>query len=160
LIVRINACNKERPMNEAKYIGLDVHQATICVAVLRRFYPALSAPIVTTADSSGHSSDSQAGTSSPSSEPAALSDPTTTFPAANPSAEGYGQLTITSYPDAAEIFVDGKFVGNAPATLKLSAGPHAVLMKSPGRPDYSRTLDVPKSSKLTLKALFEPQPES
>jgi transposase len=34
LIVRINAYNKERPMNEAKYIGLDVHQATISVAVL------------------------------------------------------------------------------------------------------------------------------
>jgi Transposase len=34
LIVLINADNKERPMNEAKYIGLDVHQATISVAVL------------------------------------------------------------------------------------------------------------------------------
>jgi hypothetical protein len=34
LIVRINACNKERPMNEAEYIGLDVHQATSSVAVL------------------------------------------------------------------------------------------------------------------------------
>jgi hypothetical protein len=33
LIVRINAYNKER-MNEAKYIGLDVHQATISVAIL------------------------------------------------------------------------------------------------------------------------------
>jgi hypothetical protein len=28
-LIRINAYNKERPMNE--YIGLDVHQATISV---------------------------------------------------------------------------------------------------------------------------------
>jgi hypothetical protein len=34
LIVRINAYNKEHLMNDAKYIGLDVHQATISVAVL------------------------------------------------------------------------------------------------------------------------------
>ncbi len=89
-----------------------------------------------------------------------VSESTTSFPTATPASEGFGQLTITSYPDAAEIFVDGKFVGNTPATLKLSAGTHAVLMKSPGKPDYSRTLEVPKSSKLTLKALFEPEPES
>jgi hypothetical protein len=34
LIVRINAYKQERPMNDAKYIGLDVHQATISLAVL------------------------------------------------------------------------------------------------------------------------------
>lgn len=140
-------------------IGFALSSADLLV-VLRRFYPALSAPVVTTSDSPGRSSDSQPGTSSPSSEPTALSESTTSFPPATPSAEGFGQLTITSYPDAAEIFVDGKFVGNTPATLKLSAGSHAVLMKSPGRPDYSRTLEVPKSSKLTLKALFDPEPES
>jgi hypothetical protein len=33
LIVRITTYNKERPMNDAKYIGLDVFQATISVAV-------------------------------------------------------------------------------------------------------------------------------
>jgi S1-C subfamily serine protease len=140
-------------------IGFALSSADL-LAVLRRFYPALSAPVVTTADSSGHSSDSQAGTSSPSSEPTVVSHSTDSFPPVAPSSEGFGQLTITSYPDAAEIFVDGKFVGNTPATLKLSAGPHVVLMKSPGRPDYSRTLEVPKSSKLTLKALFDPPPKS
>jgi len=34
VIVRIVTYNKERPMNDAKYIGLDVHQATISVAGL------------------------------------------------------------------------------------------------------------------------------
>src|SRR5208337_4513419 len=140
-------------------IGFALSSADL-LTVLHRFYPALSAPVVTAADSSGHSANSQTVTSSPSSEPAALSESTSPFPSATPSAEGYGQLTITSYPDAAEIFVDGKFVGNTPATLKLSAGPHLVLMKSPSRPDYSRTVEVPKSSKLTLKALFDPPPKS
>jgi len=140
-------------------IGFALSSADL-LAVLRRFYPALSAPVVTTADSSSHPSDSQAGASSPSPDAAVVSESTTSFPPATVSPEGFGQLTITSYPDAAEIFVDGKFVGNTPATLKLPAGQHVVLMKSPGKPDYSRTLEVPKSSKLTLKALFEPEPES
>src|SRR3984885_10155702 len=33
-MVRINAYRKVHPMNDAKYIGLDVHQATISAAVL------------------------------------------------------------------------------------------------------------------------------
>jgi serine protease Do len=33
--------------------------------------------------------------------------------------EGTGALKISSDPDGAEVYVDGKFVGNAPATLKL-----------------------------------------
>jgi hypothetical protein len=61
---------------------------------------------------------------------------------------------MTSEPDAAEIFVDGKFHGNTPATLKLPSGSHSILLKSPGHPDYSRSLEVLKSSKLTLKVDF------
>ncbi len=140
-------------------IGFALSSADL-LAVLRRFYPALSGPVVTTADSSSHPSDSQAGTSSPSPDAAVVSESTASIPPATVSPEGFGQLNITSYPDAAEIYVDNKFVGNTPATLKLPAGQHVVLMKSPGKPDYSRTLEVPKSSKLTLKALFEPEPES
>jgi hypothetical protein len=34
LIVRINAYRKEHPVNGAKYIELDVHQATISAALL------------------------------------------------------------------------------------------------------------------------------
>jgi hypothetical protein len=60
-------------------------------------------------------------------------------------------LTITSEPDSAAIFVDGKFHGNAPATLKFAAGSHAVLLKSNGFTDYMRTIEIPKSS--TIPAL-------
>ena len=140
-------------------IGFALSSADL-IAVLRRFYPALSAPAATTAESSGHPSDSQESTSAPSSGPAAISESPVSYPGLNSSSEGSGQITITSDPDAAEIFIDGKFVGNTPATLKISAGPHLFLLKSPSRPDYSRTVEVPKSSKLTLKALFDPPPQS
>jgi hypothetical protein len=70
------------------------------------------------------------------------------------SAAGFGALTITSEPDDAELYVDGKFHGNTPATLKLPAGSHTIVLKSRGLPDSSRTIDVPASSKLSLKATF------
>ncbi len=74
------------------------------------------------------------------------------------SPDGFGTVTITSEPDGAEIFIDDKFHGNAPATLKLPAGSHAIVLKLPGRPDWHRTLEVLKSSKLSLKATLELAP--
>jgi len=44
--------------------------------------------------------------------------------------DSVGTVTISSDPDGAEIFIDDKFLGNAPATLKLPPGSHAVLLKS------------------------------
>jgi S1-C subfamily serine protease len=140
-------------------IGFALSSADLLV-VLHRFYPAHSVPPASTAESSAHPSDAQDATSSPSSGPTAVSESPVSFPTATSSPEGSGQITITSDPDAAELFVDGKFVGNTPATLKISAGPHFFLLKSPGHPDYSRTVEVSKSSKLTLKALFDPLPQS
>jgi S1-C subfamily serine protease len=40
-------------------------------------------------------------------------------------------VAVSSEPDGAQIFVDDKFLGNAPATLKLAAGPHSILLKLP-----------------------------
>jgi len=74
-------------------------------------------------------------------------------------ADGFGVISITSDPDRAEIYVDGKFHGNTPATLKLASGSHTILLKLAGMPDYSRTMDVPRSSKLTLKAMFAAKAE-
>jgi hypothetical protein len=69
--------------------------------------------------------------------------------------DGFGSVTITSIPDGAEIYVDDKFVGNAQATLKLEAGTHAILLKSPGCADWQRSLEVLKDSSVTLKATLE-----
>jgi S1-C subfamily serine protease len=118
------------------------------LAVLRRFYPDLASPPRATASTE----------SNPETDGAIVETstaPSSSTVVATPSSEGFGTLTITSDPDAAEIYVDGKFHGNTPATLRLPAGSHTVLLKSPGLPDYSRTLDVLKSSKLTLKAVFQ-----
>jgi hypothetical protein len=65
-------------------------------------------------------------------------------------------VSISSEPDSAEIFVDEKFYGNAPATLKLPAGSHEFLLRLPGHADWRRTLEVLKSSKLSLKAVLTP----
>jgi S1-C subfamily serine protease len=81
-----------------------------------------------------------------SSTPSVFSDPTE---------RGFGTLTIISNVASAEVYVDARSVGNAPATLTLPAGPHTVLVKSPGLPDYVRRIDVLGSSKLTLNALFQ-----
>jgi serine protease Do len=128
---------------------------TDLLTVLQRFYPDI--PGTTIRASAEPPADSIEATT----RAIQLSDPSTAttsppFPTATP--DGYGQLTINSEPDAAEIFIDGKFHGNAPATLKLTAGPHAVLLRSPGRPDFTRTLELPKSSKLNLKAVFDISP--
>ena len=117
------------------------------VAVLRKFYPDLAPATTTTAITATELSADLSTTevSSPPASPNALP----TFPSAT---DGFGVVTISSDPDAAEIYVDGKFVGNTLATLKLSTGQHTVLLKSKGFQDYSRTLEMPRSSKLTLKA--------
>jgi S1-C subfamily serine protease len=71
-------------------------------------------------------------------------------------AEAVGTVSVSSEPDGAEIFVDDKFLGNAPAMLKLPVGPHIILLKFPGHADWRRILEVLKSSKTSLKAALEP----
>src|ERR1019366_4694520 len=44
--------------------------------------------------------------------------------------EGNGTLTVSSDPDGAEVYLDGKSLGNTPATLKLPIGSHTVQLKS------------------------------
>ena len=125
--------------------------STDLLTVLRRFYPDIPGPMVRA--STEVPADSAAAPATTQLSEVQTSISSSPIPSAPP--DGYGQLTIISEPDAAEIYIDGKFHGNAPATLKLSAGSHAILLKSPGRPDFTRTLELPKSSKLNLKAMFE-----
>jgi S1-C subfamily serine protease len=126
--------------------------ATDLLGVLHRFYPDIpGAALCASAESTGDPSDIAVPTTPLAETPTASSSPV--IPLAP--TDGYGQLAITSEPVAAEIYIDGKFHGNTPATLKLSAGPHSILLKFPGRPDFTRTLELPKSSKLNLKAVFD-----
>jgi len=66
--------------------------------------------------------------------------------------DGIGTLVVSSDPDGADVYVDGKFVGNTPATLKLSSGPHTVQVKSLDHVDWQRSIEILKDSQLNLKA--------
>jgi serine protease Do len=116
--------------------------ATDLLEVLHRFYPA-----VTPSTARPTQADAQA----PSTESSEFSEPS----ASPPPSKAFGTVTITSDPDGAEIFLDEKFVGNTPAKLKLPAGTHAILLKSPGCADWQRSLEVLRDSSVTLKASLE-----
>jgi S1-C subfamily serine protease len=113
--------------------------------VLHRFYPQLAASGAQSPPASSKAAMVQESARTESSD---VSSPV--------AAEGTGTVVITSEPDGAEIFVDEKFHGNAPATLRLSAGSHLIVLKFPGHADWRRTLEVLKSSKTSLKATLEP----
>jgi serine protease Do len=66
--------------------------------------------------------------------------------------EGNGTLTVSSDPDGAEVYLDGKFLGNTPATLKLPIGSHTVQLKSLGHADWARSIEILKDSQLNVKA--------
>ncbi len=73
--------------------------------------------------------------------------------------QGFGTISITSEPDGAEIYVDEKFVGNAPAKLKLPAGSHSIVLKSRDHANWKRSLEVFKDSQVSLIADLDQKPE-
>jgi len=68
------------------------------------------------------------------------------------SADLMGIVRVSSAPDGADVYVDGSFVGNAPAQLRLPVGKHKVAVKGEGFEDWSREIEVPAFSELNLKA--------
>ncbi|GAC1637376.1 MAG: hypothetical protein NVS9B14_17250 [Candidatus Acidiferrum sp.] len=125
--------------------------ASDLMTVLRRFYPSaqFAKPPETIAVSSDNSAETPVSSQNAATTAAAAQPP-------HPEGTGTGTVSITSDPDGAEILVDDKFFGNVPATLKLSAGTHEIVLKFPGRPDWRRTLEVLKGNKVSLKATFDP----
>ena len=125
--------------------------ASDLMTVLRRFYPdaQFAAPAQESAVSALENS---------AQTPLAAEASSAAIAPQLPAPEGNGTVSITSDPDGAEIFVDDRFFGNAPAVLKFSVGSHVILLKMPGRPDWRRTLEVLKGNKTTLKAVLDPAP--
>ena len=113
--------------------------------VLHRFYPNVVPPSQRT-DSVARQP--VANEAAESAQPSITSSPAVP--------EGVGTVAISSDPDGAEIFVDDKFFGNTPASLKLPTGSHTILLKFPGHSDWRRALEVLKSSKTSLKATLGP----
>ncbi len=53
--------------------------------------------------------------------------------------------------------MDGAFVGNATATLKLPAGKHSIKVALAGYTDWTKDLTVLANSELKLSAALEKQ---
>ena len=69
--------------------------------------------------------------------------------------KGYGFVGVESTP-AAELYVDGDFVGTTPAkNLKLSSGPHDIRLEAEGYETWSRTVKVFPEQQVQLKAVLE-----
>jgi PEGA domain len=72
-----------------------------------------------------------------------------------PQASGTGTVTVFCGQADAEIYVDGRFVGNPPVMLDLPEGPHAFEVKSEGFTAWERKLEVHKNSAVTLNATLD-----
>ncbi len=64
-------------------------------------------------------------------------------------------VNFVSDPQGADIYVDGKFVGNAPSMLPLTAGPHEIRMEAPQRKTWVRTLEASAGGRITLRGNLE-----
>jgi hypothetical protein len=68
-----------------------------------------------------------------------------------------GTVTVQSWPEGADVSVDGAFVGNAPADLKLPPGKHTVSVASAGYKPWSRDITVLAGSSTNLNATLDKQ---
>ncbi|HTC63625.1 MAG TPA: trypsin-like peptidase domain-containing protein [Candidatus Saccharimonadales bacterium] len=64
----------------------------------------------------------------------------------------FGTISVTSDPDSADVYLDGKFVGNTPEMLKIPIGEHAVRLAYQNRVDWERSVEILADSQLNLKA--------
>jgi S1-C subfamily serine protease len=127
--------------------------------MLRRFYP----PPAISTDSAEIKKDESTGpleqlASPPTPVHPASSSPSAEIPPQASLQDNLGFVTILSDIARAEIYFDGKFVGNSPAYLKPDAGNYTVLVKCLGFADYVRIISVSKGSTLTVQADLQPLP--
>jgi len=69
-----------------------------------------------------------------------------------------GRVSFASEDTGSEIYVDGKFFGQAPATIDLPVGSHHIEVRAPGKKIWERDLEVMKDSQLTLHPVLESSP--
>ena len=72
-----------------------------------------------------------------------------------PSEAANGTVNVSSNPSGADVSLDGEFVGNCPAVLKMSSGKHTVTVKMSGYKDWSRDITVQPGSEVQLTANLE-----
>jgi hypothetical protein len=74
---------------------------------------------------------------------------------AAPVSEATGTVTVATNPDGADVFVDGQFYGNSPATLKLKPGKHTIGVKMSGYKDWSRDMSTDSGGESHLTATLD-----
>lgn len=73
--------------------------------------------------------------------------------AQKPEPGGSGEINLASDVQGADIYVDGSFIGQTPAAIRLTTGPHHVEVRWPDHSPWVRDLNVMKDSQVTLKAV-------
>lgn len=63
-----------------------------------------------------------------------------------------GTVSVTTNPDGADVYVDGQFNGNSPATLKLKPGKHTIRVSMTGYSDWTRDISTDAGSSVHLTA--------
>jgi len=71
-----------------------------------------------------------------------------------------GRVSIASIPDAADIELDGSFVGNTPSDVQVAEGDHTITVKKAGFKDWERKMRISAGSSVHLNAELEKVAES
>ena len=72
-----------------------------------------------------------------------------------PADSAKGTVNVNSNPAGADVLMDGDFVGNSPASLKMAPGKHTITVKLSGFKDWSREITVQAGSEVQLTANLE-----
>lgn len=80
----------------------------------------------------------------------------TAIGAAAPAAvSAFAKLQMESNPSAADIEIDGSFVGNTPSDVQVPDGDHTITVKKTGFKDWERKMKVTAGSSIHLNAELE-----
>jgi PEGA domain len=70
-------------------------------------------------------------------------------------ADSSATVSLTTNPDGADVYVDGQFNGNSPATLKLKPGKHSIRVSMTGYSDWTREISTDAGSSVHLTATLK-----
>ena len=72
-----------------------------------------------------------------------------------PSTDAVATVDLTTNPNAADVYVDGQFNGNSPATLKLKPGKHVIRVSMTGYSDWTRDITTDAGASVHLSATLQ-----
>lgn len=74
----------------------------------------------------------------------------------SPSPRSTGTVSVTSNPSAAQVYVDGTYMGKTPMSVTLYPGTHAFRLSLSGYNDYSANVYVTANTNQNLNAIMTP----